>query len=385
MSRLCLALPLLALLLAMPVSAESSREHSAAAKKAEKAKNWQKALQEWEAAYKIEPNAEYLIGMGDAYAKLGDKANAKKQYQAYMSDPLALDTDSVKSKIAGLDSGGGAAIADLGLDLSGPPSKPSAAASTDLGLDLSPAPVAKKGKKEPKKKPAAVADDLGFDPPTPAPKPPASGDLALSPPPPAPAPKKPPEKVASDLDFDTGPKTPQPAVKPTPAPAVTPPPAVALSTPPAPARPTPAVTSPAQTPAATAAVTPKPAATTPVAVAATTPGTPPAPKPAPKSAPTHSVADPQGDKIARQAESSSGGSTRIVAYVSAGLSVGALAVGGLYFTKASQDSTDLRAKVRDGASQQSLIEQQKQHKSLSFAGIAAGLVLGGVAGALFAF
>ena len=60
-------------------------------------------LEEWQAAYKIEPSAEYLIGLGDAYAKLGDKANAKKQYEAYMADPLALDTDVAKGKLAALD------------------------------------------------------------------------------------------------------------------------------------------------------------------------------------------------------------------------------------------------------------------------------------------
>ena len=107
------------------------------------------------------------------------------------------------------------------------------------------------------------------------------------------------------------------------------------------------------------------------------------PKPAAKPAPAVALGDSQGEKASHS--DGSGSNTRIIAYVTGGLAVAALATGGVFYSKASQDSTDLRAHVRDGASQQALVEQQKQHKSLSFAGLAAGLVLAGVAGALFAF
>jgi len=35
-------------------------------------------------------NAKYLIGIGDALFQLGDKAEAKNNYEAYLTDPLAL-------------------------------------------------------------------------------------------------------------------------------------------------------------------------------------------------------------------------------------------------------------------------------------------------------
>ncbi len=101
----------------------SAQSHVRTAKKAEKRGEWRRALQEWKAAYKAEPNAEYLIGIGDAYAHLGDKAQAKKSYEAYLADPLALPASvtKVKATIAQLDApaGGALALPGPGLTLPG--------------------------------------------------------------------------------------------------------------------------------------------------------------------------------------------------------------------------------------------------------------------------
>ncbi|TMA20814.1 MAG: hypothetical protein E6J88_16585, partial [Deltaproteobacteria bacterium] len=120
-----------------------------AAKKAERKGEWRKALEEWKAAYSADINAEYLIGIGDAYSHLGNKDQAKKNYEAYLADPLALpnNVEKVKTKIAGLDNsagalalpGAGPGLALPGADASPPPPLP--------GLDLPAAPAAEaKGK-----------------------------------------------------------------------------------------------------------------------------------------------------------------------------------------------------------------------------------------------
>src|SRR5207253_2814189 len=98
---------------AAPAWAESAEPHVAAAKKAEKRGEWRRALQEWQAAYRLDINAEYLIGIGDAHARLGNRAEARKQYEAYLADPLALPTNVavVKGKIAALDASGSGATA----------------------------------------------------------------------------------------------------------------------------------------------------------------------------------------------------------------------------------------------------------------------------------
>src|SRR5882724_9080200 len=97
---------------AAPAFADASA-HIAAAKKAERTGEWRKALQEWKAAYAAEPNAEYLIGIGDALVQLGDKAEAKKNYEAYLTDPLALpaNVDKVKKKLAQLNASGSGTLA----------------------------------------------------------------------------------------------------------------------------------------------------------------------------------------------------------------------------------------------------------------------------------
>src|SRR3982751_3101136 len=88
---------------AAPVFA-AAQDHVNAAKKAARKGDWRKALQEWKAAYAADGNAESLIGIGDAQAKLGNKAEAKKSYEASLSDPLALPAslEKVKAKLAQL-------------------------------------------------------------------------------------------------------------------------------------------------------------------------------------------------------------------------------------------------------------------------------------------
>ena len=44
-------------------------------------------MQEWQAAYRLEINAEYLVSIGDCFAKLGNVAEARKGYEAYLGDP----------------------------------------------------------------------------------------------------------------------------------------------------------------------------------------------------------------------------------------------------------------------------------------------------------
>ncbi len=99
------AIPIaLALLCATPALA-APRNHAAAAKRAERKGEWRKALREWKAAYAKDAKPEYLIAIGDAQAHLGNAAEAKKSYEEYLADPLAVPAriDKVKEKIAGLD------------------------------------------------------------------------------------------------------------------------------------------------------------------------------------------------------------------------------------------------------------------------------------------
>src|SRR5438132_6211514 len=89
---------------AAPAFADA-QSHVQAAKKAERKGEWHKALEEWKSAYSADVNAEYLIGIGDAYAHIGNKDEAKKNYEAYLAEPLALPNNGqkVKTKLAGLD------------------------------------------------------------------------------------------------------------------------------------------------------------------------------------------------------------------------------------------------------------------------------------------
>jgi len=122
------AIPIaLALLCATPALA-APRNHAAAAKRAERKGEWRKALREWKAAYAKDAKPEYLIAIGDAQAHLGNDAEAKKSYEAYLADPLAVPAriDKVKEKIAGLDR----PPADLSLPALPLPSTPAVAQRT---------------------------------------------------------------------------------------------------------------------------------------------------------------------------------------------------------------------------------------------------------------
>ena len=83
------AIPIALALCATPALAKS-RGYVAAAKKAERRGEWAKALRAWKAAYAREGNAEYLISIGDAWSHLGKTAEARRTYQGYLADPLAL-------------------------------------------------------------------------------------------------------------------------------------------------------------------------------------------------------------------------------------------------------------------------------------------------------
>jgi len=324
----------LALVLAAsaPIQAASTpQKHVAAARAAEKRSDWRKALREWKTAYRMEINAEYLIGIGDAYAHLGNKVEARKQYEAYLADPLALPANAarVKGKIAALQAPAGELMA----------------------LDL-PAPAA-----EAKGKQAAAAPPLpALD--VPAPPPPAAAKKA---------------EVALAL-----PELPKPGAQadaPLPLPGLDVqalPTAADVGKKPA-AGPAPASGKPAQT---IAAATPPPSAKPAIGK------TPPAP--APSKAPSEAVATAETPRPT-PASDRGGGAQRVVAWVAAGVAVAALGGGALAYSKASSAQSDLTGKVHSGAEAQSLLEQEKQNKTLSFVGLAGGLVAAGIAVALFTF
>ena len=278
-------------LCAAPALADA-QEHVQAAKRAEQKREWSKALQEWKAAYSADPNAEYLIGIGDANVKLGNKEEAKKNYQAYLADPLALPDNlaKVKGKLNELNAAlasSSLSLPDLELPRAAPPPKKVAAASA---LEL---PAAKKE--------VAVLDLPGAAP--------AKKEAAKE--------TKPPAQIA-------------------------------MATPSKP---------PAQ-------------------IAMATPSKPPERKIVPDAV----IAEPPTPRPA-----GSSGTTRIVAYATAGVAVIALGGGALAMTKASQAHSDLVGKVHDGATAQQLLETEQRNKTVSFLSFAGGLVAAGIATALFAF
>ncbi|HTO95542.1 MAG TPA: hypothetical protein VMK66_00750 [Myxococcales bacterium] len=305
---------------AAPAFADAS-SHVKAARTAEKKNQWRKALQEWKAAYAAEPNAEYLIGIGDAQAHLGNKAEAKKSYEAYLADPLALpgNAQKVKAKLAKLQT-----PQDQPLALPGPGlTLPGAAAATTKKAD---APLPLPGLDLPDNATAAK----GSPPPLPLP---------------GPEPVKKDEKVASAAPLPLA----------LPLPGATPP-----------------KTEPPRKQAAAAG-----AASAATAVAVTTPAKPV--DKAPAAAVTAAAPMP-----VREAQPSSG-VQRTMAYVTAGVAVLALGGGALAFTKASSAHDDLTSQVHSGQEAQHLLETEKSNKTLAFVGFAGGLVAAGVATALFAF
>ena len=300
------AIPIaIAVCLATPAFADAGT-HVTAAKKAEKKGDWRKALQEWKAAYAAEPNAEYLIGIGDAQAHLGNKAEAKKNYEAYLADPLALpkNAEKVRTKLAKLDAPTNEPLALPGPELALPGAAAAATAEKGAappGLDLSAAPAAKK---EPDKVAAAAAPALVLPLPGAAAKPET-----------ATAGKTAPGTAAKDS---------------TKAPAK-----VAVATPP-----------PEKAPVAAVTATP----------------TPP-----------------------RETQGGTSSAQRTMAYVTAGVAIAALGGGVLAFTKANSAHDDLTGSVHSGAQAQQLYSDEQRYKTLSFVGLAGGLVFAGVATALFAF
>jgi hypothetical protein len=320
-----------------PAYAEA-QGHVQAAKRAEKHGQWRKALAEWKAAYNSDVNAEYLVGIGDAYAHLGNKAQARKNYEAYLADPLALPAtaEKVKVKVASLDGGAGATLAlpGPGLDLPAPPA---------LGLpDGSPG-DARRGKKK-KVADAAPLGLPGMDLP---------GATAQNQQPPDPnaltlpgMDLPPPSKPVASNTFDL------------------PPPPSTIAKPPAPGV---ATTQPATPPGRV--------------IASTTPTT----KPVATTTTTRVPDAALGQGPRPQPEASSGGTRRVVAYVAAGVAVLALGGGAFAYAKASSASSDLTGSKHSSADAQTLLSNEKSDKTLSFVGLAGGLLAGGVSAALFAF
>lgn len=116
-----------ALAVAGPALADAQAQVQTA-RKAERRGEWRRALEAWKAAYAADGNAEHLIGIGDAYAHLGNKDEARTSYQSYLADPLALpaNVEKVKGKIAELNAALALPAAPLplpGLELPAPPAK----------------------------------------------------------------------------------------------------------------------------------------------------------------------------------------------------------------------------------------------------------------------
>ena len=304
---------------AAPAFADA-QTHVKAAKKAERRREWRKALQEWKAAYKAEANAEYLIGIGDAYAKLGNGAEAKKSYEAYLADPLALPANAqkVREKLARLEAppAGALALPGPGLTLPGAAATP------------------------PPRKVEPTLPLPGLDAPGPAP----AKTARAEPPPltlPGVAPAKKDDRAVAALPPLPLPGSAAPAKK-EPAPAV-------------------AASEAAKAP-------PKP-------IAMVTPERPV------ERAPVEALAVAPFPRESR----SSSGVQRTMAYVTAGVAIAALGGGVLAYTKASSAHDDLTSKIHTGTEAQRLLENERSNRTLSFVGLAGGLVAAGISAALFAF
>jgi len=316
----------LALVLAAsaPIWAETSQQHVTAARVAEKRSQWRKALREWQAAYRMEINAEYLIGIADAHARLGNKAEARRQYEAYLVDPLALPANAarVKKKIAALQAPAKGAMAvklparsaadPKGKQLAAAPPLPAMPAPQPLplpDLDLPPAKTAAPAKK----------NDLAL----------ALPELLGAPP--------------ADADKKQTPPAAQPA--------------------------------PAQTAQTLAAAPPAAGAKPEVAK--------PGSAPEPRKAPLDAIAVAEAPRPSPAA--SAGGAKRTVAWVAAGVAVVALGGGAFAYARSNSAQSDLTGSVHDSAGAKSLLDDEKQYKTMSFIGLAGGLVAAGVSAALFAF
>ncbi len=380
-----LSAPLLALVFTAAPALADAQQHVEAAKKAEHHGAWSKALAEWKAAYSQDVNAEYLIGIGDACAKLGKKDEAKSNYDAYLSDPLALPANvaSVKGKLASLDAGPGLDLPGSGGGV-GLPGTEVAAAPAGLGLppdpggigmDLPSAPTetARRGKKG--RKGAGPAQLPGLDLPG-APsaqaalKPAADPGLGLSLPG---LDLRAPKTVAEKMVASAGPRSDLPSFPPTGQPK----PGVAFNLPPA-THPSTASQQPAphETRKQVASATPTTAVHTSTAAPAV------AVEHKHESAPVAAVAV---IPAVRESPSASSGSGHGIAFVTAGIALVALGGGAYAYTKATSAHSDLTGSIHDGATAQGLLETEKRNKTISFIGLAGGLVAAGIATALFAF
>jgi hypothetical protein len=323
--RLAFAVSVATVICATAPAYADAQSHVQAAKRAERKGQWRKALAEWKAAYGSDVNAEYLVGIGDAYAHLGNKAQARTNYEAYLADPLALPatTEKVRAKVANLDGGAGATLAlpGPGLDL------PGGSAPAALGLPDAPPSDGRRGKKK-KLVDAAPLGLPGMDLP---------GATAQN--------QQLPDPNALTL------------------PGMDLPPPAAATKPPAPGV---ATTEPAPPPGRV--------------IASTTPSK------RPVAATTTRIPDAAlGQGLRPQPEASSGGTRRVVAYVAAGVAVLALGGGAFAYAKASSASSDLTGSKHSSADAQTLLSNEKSDKTLSFVGLAGGLLAGGVSAALFAF
>jgi hypothetical protein len=335
------AVPVAIVCAAAPVFA-AAQNHVTAARKAEKKGDWRKALTEWKAAYAADGNPEYLIGIGDAQAKLGNKAEAKKSYEAYLADPLALpaNVEKVKTRIAQLEA---PAAGTLALPGAAPLPLPGAApAAAPPALAAAPAAAAAK-------KPDAPLPLPGLDA---APAKTASNDKA----PPRPLPGR-----------DAAPAAKKDADKTSIAAALPLPGAAAAGA---------AAGAAKKEPAAPAVASKEPAKPAkPIAMVA------PPPEKAPEKAPIAAVT---AAPVPRESQAKSG-VQRTMAYVTAGVAVAALGGGVLAYSQANSAHSDLTGNVHSGAEAQRLLQNEQQNKTLAFVGLAGGLLAAGISTALFVF
>jgi len=321
------AVPVAIVCFAAPAFA-NAQSHVTAARKAERRGEWRKALREWKAAYAAEMNAEYLIGIGDAYAHLGNTSQAKKNYEAYLNDPLALpaNVQKAKAKLTQLEAPG-KTLTLPGLPLPGAQTPSASAADrkkaeaplTLPGLDL----------------PAARAAEQSASAPPPLLLPGVAAGPA----------KNEPDKVAAS---STLPPLPLPGV--------------------------PAKPDPASKEAAPAVAAKEPAKAKPIAIA-----TPP---PERAAVPVGAVA---ASPLPREPQGRPSGIQRTMAYVTAGVAIAALSGGAYAFTQANSAHNDVTGRVHSGADAQGLLATEQKNRTLSYVGFAGGLVAAGIAAALFAF
>ena len=322
---------------ARPLPAHAATQ-SSEAQKAERRGDWRAALQHWKAAYASDGNAEHLIKMGDAYLKLGNTTEARKTYEAYLTDPLALpgNVKKVQAKLASLDTAPGLQLPTATAEALSLPGA--------LPLPVAEEPRQRKGKKGQKAGPELSLPLPGLD----------SAATAQAAPPPLPLPgldlpgpdsKKDGKKVAvasSGLDL---PPLPLPGAKPERANGAQS--AVHEGTKQAVAKPL-------------AAVTPAPERKATV--------------------PNSALAD-----LPTRSTSSSAGKSNVLAYVAAGVAVVSLGGGVYAYTQAGSAHSELTGSVHDRAAADSLLKDEARNKTLSFVGLAGGLVAAGISAALFAF